>query len=171
MKRLLSIAFLFILAALVGAQGDGPRVTPAQQAAMLEKNRDLMKITIQSGLDLTEDPGPLERALTCTKLASEWSKAIRVAASGKDTARVRELGGLFETVVTKGVVVNLEQARSNIKAGSKEELELIQQRDAAIKVLDSLEDDLRGPQEFEAVVKGIHAGRDKLNKATKLDKR
>src|SRR5258708_27944925 len=58
MKRLLSIAFLFILAALVGAQGDGPRVTPAQQAAMLEKNRDLMKITIQSGLDLTEDPGP-----------------------------------------------------------------------------------------------------------------
>jgi hypothetical protein len=137
-KRLLALTLVFILATLVGAQGDNSRVTPAQQAAMLERNRELLKATIDTGLELTSDNGPLDRAAMCTKLAGKWSDAIRSAASSKETSRVHELD---------------------------------QRRDEAIKVLDKLESDLAGPQEFEPVRKQIHAGRDKLEKAANLDKR
>ena len=171
MKRLLAMTLVFILATLVGAQGDSSRVTPAQQAAMLERNRELLKATIDTGLELTSDNGPLDRAAMCTKLAGKWSDAIRSAASSKETSRVHELGKHFETVIDRGVVSNLRDARSKIKSGSKQESELDQRRDEAIKVLDKLESDLAGPQEFEPVRKQIHAGRDKLEKATKLDKR
>src|SRR5207245_10025313 len=95
MKLPLATTLMFILATLVGAQGNLPRPTAAEQALMLEKNRELLKVTVENGLDLTSREGPLERAQASTKLAGEWSKAIRAAATAKDTPRVQELGGHF----------------------------------------------------------------------------
>ena len=171
MKRLLSLTLIFILATLVGAQNGASRPSPADQAKMLEKNRELMKVTVEKGLDLTTKNGSLERAVICTKLAGEWSKAIQAAASAKDSPRVRELGGHFDTVLNQGVVNNLQRARKEIAKGSQEEKQLELSRDEAIGVLKGLEDVLRGAQEFEPVVKKIHEGRSKVEQAAQIDKR
>jgi hypothetical protein len=170
-KRFLSVVlFSAVVAAWVGAQGQAPRPSPADQAKMIQRNRALYHTAVNRGLNLTKQFDALDRAGTCTELAKEWAKEVETAAKARDHARVAELGKQLSQVVEQGVVPNLEEARKQIKAGSLYEKALEKRRDDAVGVLTPLESVLRGVTEYDPVRKAVAAGVDKIYSAAKIDK-
>src|SRR5437899_3978711 len=143
MSRYLSVTLLLAgLAALVGAQGPaGP--TPADQARLLTRNRDLLRATVANSLELTDKYSPLERAGTCNKLVKVWAGAVEQAARDHDAARAAELGGHLNKVADVGVAGNLRTARAKIEPGSPMEDVLFRHRDQALEQLRRLEQILK----------------------------
>src|SRR5262245_32437526 len=120
MSRYVSVTLLFAaLAARVGAQGPSPALAPPDQARLLKRNRDLLKATVDSSLDLTDDKNsPLDRAAACNKLVKVWAGAVEQAVRDRDSARAREMGGLLNKVADHGVAENLRIARKEIQRSS-----------------------------------------------------
>ena len=169
MKRFLSVVlFSATLAAWVGAQGQAPRPSPADQAKMVQRNRSLYRTAVDRGLNLTKQYDALDRAGTCTELAKDWAREVESAAKAHDHARVSELGKQLSQVVDQGVVPNLEEARKQIKAGSLYEKALEKRRDDAVDVLKVLESVLRGVTEYEPERKAVADGMTKVQNAVKV---
>jgi hypothetical protein len=158
------------LATIVGAQGSS-KPSLAEQVKMIQRNRELYKIAVYNGLNQTEKVDPLDRARVSSELAKDFGDEMRKAAASHDAARVVELGQHLNRVVDQGVAANLSQARQTIKAGSKWEEALFERRDQAIEELKSLEESIRqnlgpeGSKEVESILKGIHDGQTKVEKA------
>jgi hypothetical protein len=169
-RFLTTILISAALATLVGAQ-NSTKPSLAEQVKMIQRNRELYRIAVHNGLNQTTQVDPLERARVSTDLAKEFGEEMRKAAASHDSARVMELGRHLNRVVDQGVAANLSQARKNIKAGSALEKALLDRRDQAIEDLKSLEESIRqnlGPddsKEVETVLKGIHDGQKKVEKA------
>jgi hypothetical protein len=139
MSRYVSVTLLFAaLAALVGAQAPAG-LAPAQQARLLNRNRELLEATVNSSLDLTESKGPLERAAACNKLAKVWAGAVEQAVRDRDANRAAEMGGHLHKVADVGIAGNLQIARRDIQPNSPSESELYRRRDEARRELDRVE--------------------------------
>src|SRR5262249_32299547 len=136
MSRYVSVTLLFAaLAALVGAQGPTGLGAP-DQARLLKRNRDLLKATADSSLDLTDKGSPLDRAAACNKLVRVWAGAVEQAVRDRDAARASEMGGLLNKVADVGVADNLRAARRTIPENSPNEHELFDRRDEARSEID-----------------------------------
>lgn len=164
MSRWLSTAvFSALMVAIVGAQTQAP-VSPADQAALYQRNKALVHAAIDSSLDLSGKDanfdGYFARADICTKLAKRWADEVKTAASANDRDRTVEMTGLLDRVIDRGVVANIKMARQGIQSGSQYEKELFRRRDDAIKVLEPLE-------EIEPARQSVKDNIDRLKDAAK----
>lgn len=167
-RWLTSVAFAAILAALVGAQGQTPGPSPADQAKLFQRNRQLIRDAVESSVKLSEQSadynGFFVRAELCTNLAKRWAAEIESAAKANERGRAGELTSLLAKVIDDGVAANLKESRKLIEVGSLQEKELIRRRDEAIKALKPLESSL---QDIEPAHQTVTDGIEKLNLATK----
>jgi len=170
MSRYLSVLSLFIaLAALVGAQGPVPGISPLEQARLLSRDRQLVQAAVENSLELTSQTGYLDRAKTCNRLVKVWAHEVEDAARTKDQARANEMGGLLNRVVEAGVAKNLRSARDAIQEGSPMERELFLRRDEALDVLRPLEELLRDAgRDLEALSNALTQGRRTIESAADL---
>lgn len=164
MSRWLSVAGVSaLLAAIVGAQGQTGN-SPADQARLYQRNKQLVRAAIESSLELSDKnadfDGYFARADICTRLAKRWAAEVESAARSNDRGRTVEMAGLLDRVIDRGVVANIKMARLGIEVGSQSEKDLIRRRDDAIKVLTPLE-------EIEPARESVKANIEKLKVATK----
>jgi hypothetical protein len=165
MNRWLSAVCLSaLLVAIVGAQGQTPGISPADQARLYQRNKQLVRAAIESSLDLSDKnadfDGYFARTDICTRLAKRWAAEVESAAKSNDRGRTVEMAGLLDRVIDRGVVANIKMARQGIEVGSQSEKDLIRRRDDAIKVLTPLE-------EIEPARESVKANIEKLKVATK----
>ena len=144
MSRWLSAAgFSALLVAIVGAQGQSPGLSPADQARLYQRNKQLVRAAVESSLELSEKKadfnGYLDRADICTNLAKRWAAEVESAAKSNDLSRTKEMTGLLDRVIDLGVAANIKMARQGVEVGSQNEKDLFLRRDAAIKLLKPLE--------------------------------
>jgi len=162
---------LGVLAAWAGAQAPPRRMAPADQVKLLHRNRTLYQAAVKSGLEVTSQFDPLERAHSTTLLARQLSDEIKSAAKEQDSDRAAELCRHLVRLVDQGVTPNLSQARSRIPAGSEAERLLLQRRDEVLEVLKPLEETLRNQfkssKEVDAVLRELSAGRAKVESSAK----
>lgn len=161
-----------VLAAWVGAQAPPRRIAPAEQVKLLKLNQPLYRAAVASGLSVTSQFDPLERAHSSTVLAQRLADELKKAAQERDAGRAAELGHLVARLVDQGVTPNLSLARSKIPAGSEAERLLFQRRDEVLAVLKPLEETLRtqlsgGDKEVTAALRELTAGREKLERSAK----
>lgn len=158
------------LAALVGAKGQSPSPSATEQAQQLARNRQLVRATVESSLELGEKADPLERANTCNRLVKVWAGAVERAARDEDIARAVELGSHLNRVVERGVAGNLRTARKNIPIGSPMERELLLRRDEALDMIRLLEVTLdqisRDRRELNPVVTALSQVRRSVESST-----
>jgi hypothetical protein len=167
-RWLTSVAFAAALAALVGAQTQTPGLSPADQAKLFQRNRQLIRDAVESSVKLSEQNndynGYFVRAELCTNLAKRWATEIEAAAKSNERERASELTSLLGKVIDDGVAANLKESRKQIEAGSMQEKELFRRRDDALKVLGSLESPLH---DIEPAHKTVQDGIEKLKLAAK----
>jgi hypothetical protein len=162
--------FLVALATWVGAQS-GTKPSPAEQAQLLHRNRELIAAAVENGLLLTAQHDPLDRAENCTDLARRLAGAVEQAARADEPSRAAELGQHLRLVVDSGVTANLTQARHLIAVGSAAEQKLIDRRDQAVRVIDDLLRHLTGTNaNLDPVIADLRKGRDQLQKAAEKAK-
>lgn len=173
MKRFVSIILASaLLAAWVGAQAPARRIAPADQVKLLQRNRQLYRAAVNSGLEVTGQFDPLERARSSTTLARQLSDEIQKAAQDQDAARAAEFGHHLVQLVDQGVAPNLKLARDKIPAGSEAERLLFQRRDEVLEVLQPIEELLQkqfsgSDKNLDAVRRELAAGREKLERSAK----
>jgi len=173
MSRYVSVTLVFAaLAALVGAQGPTPALAPPDQARLLKRNRDLLKATVDSSLDLTDKNSPLDRAAACNKLVKVWAGAVEQAVRERDAARASEMGGLLNKVADYGVAENLRIARKDIQQNSPMERELFKHRDDARKEIDRLTSvlDAMSLRELQPLIDSLATARRHIDSAAEVAK-
>lgn len=178
MSRWLTIVLVCgSVAAWVGAQNKTP-VSPAVQARLYQRNHQLVRLAVESSLDLSGPTstfhGSLERAAICTKLARRWAAEIESAARLKETDRASELAAHLERVIDRGVSANLRLARQKIEEGSELEKDLFRSRDEALGILEPLGTALRQTTQgvdIRQAVQSIDGGVQSLKRAAKVEKK
>ena len=170
MSRYLWVTTLFIvLAALVGAQGPTAG-SPADQAKLLSRNRQLLRMTVENSLDLGAKESHLEKAGTCNRLVKVWAGEVERAAKSDEVARAVELGEHLNRVVEQGVAGNLRSARKRIEVGSPMEQQMFDRRDEVVSALASLETTLgvaaRDHRELAAVLTALSQARRSVQAST-----
>lgn len=172
MKRLATVILVCaLIAAWVGAQAPR-RIAPADQAKLLQRNKLLYTAAVNSGLTVTTQIDPLERANTSTELAKQLSGEIQKAAKENDADRAAELAHHLAHLIDSGVAANLRMARSRIQAGSEAEKTLFERRDQILEVLRPVEESLRSQfagdsEELDRALSEIAAGKAKLERAVR----
>jgi hypothetical protein len=110
LRNLLAVSVAAFLAALVGAQGPTDRSSPAEQARLLQRNREMIRELVDGGLELSEKAEPVNKVDSCNRVARKLAEEIGKAARGGESARVVELCQHLATLLDKGIAPNLRTA-------------------------------------------------------------
>jgi hypothetical protein len=169
-RRFLAVMPLAILATLVWA--DDVSVRPAaEHARQWQRNRDLVKTLVDSGLSLAGEDDVLKRADQCAGLAAHLAGEIRQAARQREGPRISELGQHLQTLLEQGVAANLTRARDAATGGTSLEQQLKKLQEQTANVVGPLEDELLRSQDAETredvqrALRSLHLGRTFVEKA------
>jgi hypothetical protein len=137
-----------ILATLVWA--DDASVRPAaEQARQWQRNRELVKVLVDSGLSLAGENDVLKRADQCAGLAAHLAGEIRLAARQREGPRIAELGQHLQTLLEQGVAANLTRAREAAMDGTSLEQQIKKLQEQTANVVGPLEDELQRSQDAD----------------------
>jgi hypothetical protein len=171
MRRFLPAAVpLAILATLAWA--DDPSARPAaEHARQWQRNRELVKVLVDSVLHLADENDDLKRADQCAGLAGHLAGEIRQAARQREGARIAELGQHLQTLLEQGVAGNLTRARDAATSGTSLEQQLKKLQERTANVVGPLEDELRRSldsetrEDVQRALGGLRAGRNVVEQA------
>lgn len=115
----LTLALFAALSAWAGAQTANPR-NAAEDLRLLRKNATLLEELIDRSVGVGDATNTLERIEECRKATITLRVALRDAAEAPnaDADRVAELSGHLTTIVTDGLIYNLDEAQRTIPPGS-----------------------------------------------------
>jgi len=174
-RRFLAVVPLAILASLVWA--DDAAVRPAaEHARQWQRNRELVKVLVDSGLNLAGEDDVLKRADQCAGLAAHLASEISQAAQQREGARIAELGGHLQTLLEQGVAANLTRARDAATNGTSLEQQLKELQKQTADVVGPLEDELQRLQDADSrddvqrALKSLRLGRGFVEKALSVGK-
>jgi hypothetical protein len=169
-RFLLAALPLAILATLAWADEPSPR-SAVEQARQWQRNRELVKVLVDSGLHLAGEDDVLERASQCAGVASQLAGEIRQAARQREGGRVAELGQHLQALLEQGVAANLTRAREAAPNGTSLERQLKKLQEQTASVVGPLEDELQRSvdaetrEDVQRALKALRTGRTGVEKA------
>jgi hypothetical protein len=171
MRRLgLLAALVLVGAAFVWADEDA-EISAEERARSLRHDLELIRQLVKSGLVLSEQKDPLERAKSCNQLAGRLSEEIKQAAVQKDGLRAADMGQHLQALLERGVASNLNLVRRKLTAGSPLLVELEEVAHQTVLVVKSAQQELerlpQGEQAMERALRAVAKGRDEVEKAVK----
>jgi hypothetical protein len=117
MKRILfSLPILALACAWAGAH-TAP-VGPETRVRMLEKNKVLMELLIDRGLELGETENLVDRVTVTRNATLALRDAVKGASDANETGRLPELANHLATVYADGLAVVLDAAVAGVPEGS-----------------------------------------------------
>jgi hypothetical protein len=90
-----------------------------------ERDRRLIAVLVDGGLQLAGESDPFKRADTCNGLADQLAQELQRAAADRDARRAAELSRHLHAVLVRGVASNVQLARSLMPANSTREREFL----------------------------------------------
>jgi hypothetical protein len=140
-RKLLSIVGVALLSAVVGADA-GRTPSARERAELFKKNRPLIDRLVEKTVESSRTPNDyVKQADTYYKVLFEFSNEIKKARDNREHERVEELTAHLTTLLDKGLVPTLKQARLQVEGGTGEaefqkvKAELLVQLDALLAVM------------------------------------
>jgi hypothetical protein len=154
------------LAAAGWAVGQPPSPSGEERARQWQRDQELVRELVDTGLTLAREEDALRRAAACKQLANVFSREIRRAAADRDGARVADLGRHLQAVLETGVAANLRSARGTISSGSPRERMFLEFG----RQVRRLEAQLDGapntrPEDIAPALKAVRKGRAEVERA------
>jgi hypothetical protein len=140
-RKLLSIVGMAMLTAVVGAE-TAKTPNARERAELFKKNRPLIERLIEKTVESSRTPNDyVKQADTYYKVLFDFSNEIKKARDSRENDRVQELTDHLTTLLEKGLMPTLKQARLQVEGGTGEEefqkvkAELLEQLEALLAVM------------------------------------
>lgn len=174
MTRFLMLPLLLLSLAVVAWADATSDPLLNEQARHLRRNRRLIEALVQSGLRLSREEDPLERAKGCADVAEKLAGEIRQSAAERQGARSSELALHFRVILERGVAENLAVASVPPGSSRADELKKLEVRvveDMAKPLRDQLNKPVDADLEGDVLraVRSMDAGRNRV-KEVMLDR-
>jgi hypothetical protein len=119
-RTLFALLTFAVLSGWVSGQGPAPRRTAAEEADLLNQNRQLLEGMLDDGILVADAGTPLERAAACRRAADRLAAELAQAARLDNADRVSEIGDHLTALLADGFLPPFAAARAEIRAGSPE---------------------------------------------------
>jgi hypothetical protein len=120
-RKLLSIIGVGLLTAVVGADSS-KSLLPQQRAELYKKNRSVIERLVEKTVESSKTPNDyVKQTDTYYKVLYDLGNEIKKARDNREDERVQELVEHLTTLVDKGLMPTLMQARTQVEGGTGEE--------------------------------------------------
>ena len=166
------LMILVTLSAIAGAQGAKPRLTPAQQQQLFQRNRAMIQTLVDSSVEITAQSGDyVQRSKSYRKVIMEFQKELNDAADGSDATRIAELGKHLDTVMRRGLAPSLQRAVDQEGPNGTRRKDLDEIRDRTVELVEWLQDKARNKwadtPEVREVINSLEKTKTDLDKSVK----